>query len=72
MTTLLGVMPPICKLPRFDYGSPGVLEYYQHQLKDIIEYSELKTLVFQNFREVGNALLFCLMIEQNLVSWQQG
>nr|XP_026694999.1 cytoplasmic FMR1-interacting protein 1 homolog [Ciona intestinalis] len=66
VTTLLGVMPPICKLPRFDYGSPGVLEYYQHQLKDIIEYSELKTLVFQNFREVGNALLFCLMVEQNL------
>uniref|UniRef100_H2YIL7 Cytoplasmic FMR1-interacting protein n=1 Tax=Ciona savignyi TaxID=51511 RepID=H2YIL7_CIOSA len=66
VTTLLSVMPPICKLPRFDYGSPGVLEYYQHQLKDIIEYSELKTLVFQNFREVGNALLFCLMIEQNL------
>ncbi|XP_076821965.1 cytoplasmic FMR1-interacting protein 1 homolog isoform X2 [Clavelina lepadiformis] len=66
VTTLLGVMPPICKLPRFDYGSPGVLEYYQHQLKDIIEYSELKTLVFNNFREVGNAILFCLMIEQNL------
>lgn len=66
VTTLMGVMPPILKLPRFDYGSPGVLEYYQHQLKDIIEYSELKTLVFQNFREVGNAILFCLMIEQNL------
>ncbi|XP_039270661.1 cytoplasmic FMR1-interacting protein 2-like [Styela clava] len=66
VTTLMGVMPPILKLPRYDYGSPGVLEYYQHQLKDIIEYSELKTLVFQNFREVGNAILFCLMIEQNL------
>jgi len=66
--TLLDVMPQVCKLPRFDYGSPGVLEYYQHQLKDILEYSELKTLVFQNFREVGNAILFCLMIEQNLVS----
>jgi len=66
VSTLLDVMPPVCKLPRFDYGSPGVLEYYQHQLKDIIEYSELKTLVFQNFREVGNAILFCLMIEQNL------
>jgi len=64
--TLLDVMPQICKLPRFDYGSPGVLEYYQHQLKDIIEYAELKTLVFQNFKEVGNAILFCLMIEQNV------
>lgn len=64
--TLLAVLPPILKLPRFDYGSPGVLEFYQHQLKDIIEYSELKTLVFQNFREVGNSILFCLMIEQNL------
>lgn len=66
VTTLLDVMPQICKLPRFDYGSPGVLEYYQHHLKDIIEYSELKTLVFQNFREVGNAILFCLMMEQNV------
>ena len=47
---------------------PGILEFFHHQLKDIIEYAELKTDVFQSLREVGNAILFCLLIEQALVS----
>lgn len=46
----------------------GILEFFHHQLKDIIEYAELKTDVFQSLREVGNAILFCLLIEQALVS----
>ncbi len=45
----------------------GILEFFHHQLKDIIEYAELKTDVFQSLREVGNAVLFCLLIEQALV-----
>uniref|UniRef100_A0A4W5KRY4 Uncharacterized protein n=1 Tax=Hucho hucho TaxID=62062 RepID=A0A4W5KRY4_9TELE len=61
-------MPKICRLPRHEYGSPGILEFFHHQLKDIIEYAELKTDVFQSLREVGNAILFCLLIEQALVS----
>ncbi|MEQ2193482.1 hypothetical protein XENOCAPTIV_030006, partial [Xenoophorus captivus] len=44
----------------------GILEFFHHQLKDIIEYAELKTDVFQSLREVGNAILFCLLIEQAL------
>ncbi|XP_078682474.1 cytoplasmic FMR1-interacting protein 2-like isoform X1 [Branchiostoma floridae x Branchiostoma belcheri] len=64
--TLMDSMPKICKLPRFDYGSPAVLEYYYAQLQDIINYPELKTEVFQSFREVGNAVLFCLLCEQSL------
>lgn len=47
--------------------SAGILEFFHHQLKDIIEYAELKTDVFQSLREVGNAILFCLLIEQALV-----
>lgn len=47
--------------------SPGILEFFHHQLKDIVEYAELKTVCFQNLREVGNALLFCLLSEQSLV-----
>nr|XP_021531661.1 cytoplasmic FMR1-interacting protein 2 [Aotus nancymaae] len=66
--TLIEVMPKICRLPRHEYGSPGILEFFHHQLKDIIEYAELKTDVFQSLREVGNAILFCLLIEQALVS----
>lgn len=47
----------------------GILEFFHHQLKDIIEYAELKTDVFQSLREVGNAILFCLLIEQALVGF---
>uniref|UniRef100_A0A8C2J4J3 Cytoplasmic FMR1-interacting protein n=1 Tax=Cyprinus carpio TaxID=7962 RepID=A0A8C2J4J3_CYPCA len=43
-----------------------ILEFFHHQLKDIVEYAELKTVCFQNLREVGNALLFCLLSEQSL------
>lgn len=45
----------------------GILEFFHHQLKDIVEYAELKTVCFQNLREVGNAVLFCLLSEQSLV-----
>lgn len=45
----------------------GILEFFHHQLKDIVEYAELKTVCFQNLREVGNAILFCLLSEQSLV-----
>ncbi|XP_054997007.1 LOW QUALITY PROTEIN: cytoplasmic FMR1-interacting protein 1 [Sorex araneus] len=64
--TLMEVMPKICRLPRHEYGSPGILEFFHHQLKDIVEYAELKTVCFQNLREVGNAVLFCLLVEQSL------
>lgn len=50
----------------------GILEFFHHQLKDIVEYAELKTVCFQNLREVGNAVLFCLLIEQSLVSRRPG
>lgn len=52
--------------------SPGILEFFHHQLKDIVEYAELKTVCFQNLREVGNALLFCLLSEQSLVRTEPG
>lgn len=64
--TLLKVMPKLCRLPRYDYGSPGILGYYHAQLNDIVQYPDVKTEMFQSFREVGNAILFCLLIEQSL------
>ncbi|XP_076048811.1 cytoplasmic FMR1-interacting protein Sra-1 isoform X2 [Oratosquilla oratoria] len=64
--TLLAAMPKQCKLPRYDYGSPGVLGYYHAQLQDIVQYPDARTELFHNFRELGNALLFCLLIEQAL------
>lgn len=32
-----------------------------------MHYGELKTDVFQAFREVGNVIVFCLLIEQEMV-----
>ncbi|XP_026473678.1 cytoplasmic FMR1-interacting protein-like [Ctenocephalides felis] len=64
--TLMGAMPKQCKLPRYDYGSPGVLGYYHAQLTDIVQYPDAKTELFHNFREFGNTILFCLLMEQAL------
>ncbi|XP_067662939.1 cytoplasmic FMR1-interacting protein-like [Haliotis asinina] len=64
--TLMRVMPESCKLLRYDYGSPGVMGYYQAQLTDLIQYPDLRTEVFQSFREMGNAILFTLLVEQAL------
>ena len=45
----------------------GVMGFYQMQLKEVIQYPDLKMEVFQIFREFGNAVLFCLLIEQAMV-----
>ena len=41
--------------------------YYQAQLNELIQYPDMRTEVFQIFREVGNAIVFCMLIEQALV-----
>ena len=45
----------------------GVLGYYHAQLNDMIQYPDLRTEVFQSFREIGNAVIFTLLVEQALV-----
>ena len=35
---------------RYDYGSPGILEFYQHKLLDIVQYPDARTELFHNFR----------------------
>ena len=64
--TLQTALPKLCKLPLYDYGSTGVLEYYQAQLKDVIQLPDVRVAMFQLFREMGNAILFCMLIEQSL------
>lgn len=64
--TLVTVMPNKCRLPRHDYGSSGVTDYYHHQLFEIIQFSDMRTEMFQLFREIGNAILFCLAMENAL------
>ncbi|CAG9790598.1 unnamed protein product [Diatraea saccharalis] len=63
---LQAVMPRHCKLPRYDYGSNGVLGYYHAQLTDIVQYPDARTELFHAFRELGNIILFCMLIEQAL------
>lgn len=69
---LRGAAPRASPQPPLAVRRTGILEFFHHQLKDIVEYAELKTVCFQNLREVGNAVLFCLLIEQSLVSGQPG
>lgn len=40
--------------------------YYHAQLTDIVQYPDAKTELFHNFREFGNTILFCLLMEQAL------
>lgn len=61
---LMDGMPSKCGLPRFEYGSAGVLEFYNANLESIMQYRDLKTEVFQAFREVGNIIIFCLQVEE--------
>jgi cytoplasmic FMR1 interacting protein len=65
---LMQGMPPKCKLPLFEYGSEGVLGFYQAQLTPVVTYRDLQTDVFQSFKEIGNTVLFCLQLEKALVS----
>jgi cytoplasmic FMR1 interacting protein len=43
---------------RYDYGSPGILEYYQHKLLDIVQYPDARTELFHNFRFDNTAFMF--------------
>ncbi len=60
-------MPAKCKLPLYEYGTKGVLGFYQAQLVPVVTYRDLQTDVFQCFKEIGNTVLFCLQLEKALV-----
>jgi len=60
-------MPAKCKLPLYEYGSKGVLGFYQAQLTPVVTYRDLQTDVFQAFKEIGNTVLFALQLEKALV-----
>uniref|UniRef100_A0A0N4UEL4 Cytoplasmic FMR1-interacting protein n=1 Tax=Dracunculus medinensis TaxID=318479 RepID=A0A0N4UEL4_DRAME len=61
--SIFNLMPKICKLPRFDYGSPAVLEYYIAHLANVGRYPELKKELCEVLRELGNIIIFCLQLE---------
>nr|KAG5711988.1 hypothetical protein BaRGS_026429 [Batillaria attramentaria] len=66
MRQLMKAMPDKCRMHKYEYGSPGILQYYLAMLVDVIQYPDLKSEVFQGLKELGNAVLFCLLIEQAL------
>eukprot|EP01113_Clastostelium_recurvatum_P001498 TRINITY_DN1060_c0_g1_i3.p1 TRINITY_DN1060_c0_g1~~TRINITY_DN1060_c0_g1_i3.p1 ORF type:complete len:1328 (-),score=521.15 TRINITY_DN1060_c0_g1_i3:101-4084(-) len=54
---LMSGMPASSKHPIYDYGSEGGYGSYQLKLQAIATYPDLKSEVFQNFREVGNSIV---------------
>ncbi|XP_046852032.1 cytoplasmic FMR1-interacting protein 2-like isoform X2 [Xenia sp. Carnegie-2017] len=63
---LIQGLPKKCGLPRYEYGSKAVLEYYHAHLEPLVQYRELRTDVCQSFREIGNGILFVILIEQSM------
>ncbi|XP_013092807.2 cytoplasmic FMR1-interacting protein 1 homolog isoform X1 [Biomphalaria glabrata] len=61
---LIDALPPVCKLPWFSYGSPGVFGFYKLNLESFMQIPNLKTDVFESFTIIGNTVIFCLLLEQ--------
>jgi len=66
LVTINRSLKKINHLPRYEYGSNGLLEFYYENLANVIKYAELPTMVFHLFTQVGNTLLLSLMLEQEL------
>jgi cytoplasmic FMR1 interacting protein len=66
VVALVEGMPQKCKLPFYQYGSKGVLGFYLAQLAPVIQHKDLRTDVFQAFTELGNSVIFALLLEKAL------
>ncbi|KAK4470067.1 hypothetical protein MN116_006532, partial [Schistosoma mekongi] len=63
---LVRLMPQSLTLPSEKSESDAVFSALYTQLHQIYKYTDLRTNVFQNFREFGNILICCLQLEKNL------
>ena len=63
---LMRGFPPSTKLPLFLYKTIGTYEYFYAKLKPLLTYRDLKTEVFQSFREFGNTFCFVALLDQVL------
>ncbi|CAH8581786.1 unnamed protein product [Schistosoma rodhaini] len=63
---LVLLMPKSLTLPSDKAESDAVFSALYTQLQQIYKYTDLRTNVFQNFREFGNILICCLQLEKNL------
>ena len=44
------------------------MAFYYGNLSNLIEYRDLRTSVFHEFAQIGNVIVFSLLLEQTLVS----
>ena len=63
-SSLTHVLSP--SLPPSLSSPAGVLGFYLAQLAPVIQYKDLRTDVFQAFKELGNAVIFSLLLEKAL------
>jgi len=66
---LMGGMPGT-KLPIHDYGTEGNYGFFQLKLKDIITYPDLRPEVLQNFKFLGNLVVFLKMCDFGLAQYE--
>ena len=56
-------------IQRYEYGSAAIMTFYNESLANLNSYGELRTNVFHQFSQIGNAIIFSLLLEQALVSY---
>lgn len=49
------------------FQQKAIMTFYYENLTNLIAYSELRTSVFHEFAQIGNAIAFSLILEQALV-----
>jgi len=54
-------------LPQFNYGPAGIQMNFAAKLQPIKDYEDLRSHVFQAFREVGNFFCFAYLLDKALV-----
>lgn len=69
---LFNLVPKVCKLQRYEYGSEAILQYYLAQLKDVISYPHLKKEFCHILRQFGNILIFTMQLELALAKEETG
>jgi len=50
-------LPPI-NFPKYEYHAAGCYVYFEDRLGILLDFDDLKPEIFQNFREIGNAVAF--------------
>ena len=65
-TNLQKLLPETIRLPKASYGTEATYTHIKQTLRDVIGFTELKTHVCHYFREIGNGLIFVLLIERAL------